>query len=381
MFALDGRDLDDDPGILWQARVGGNVHRVELADLDADGDREVVASHDGGVQVLDAATGAPAYRIDVHPIDLVWTHTLADLDGDERKDILITSRTIAAYRGTDGAELWEYRPAEDAGLLDVPSDVRVTIRLSNAILTPEGVVTAQGWVDTPDLLATHHHRFAVGLDAETGAVRWLTPQAGYLATPDIWHSVSAVGPTADGLGTRVAMMWDVQNVPLPNQVPRMRVDIFDARNGTVLSTTSLDGLVHQGFFHDPAYGPMEFNRSGVARITESGVAEVETGAATDVGHLESGGEAYFVSAWRSAKIFPPDAPLGTVEDPVAALDQWWALRIGGLVVTDLEGDGDQELIGHTFDWPGYADAVWVTDVGVSWDAPSPHGIAVLEVQP
>ena len=381
VFALDGRDLDDDPGVLWSATVAGNVHRLELADLDGDGDREVVVSHDRGVQVLDAATGAPAYRIDVHPIDLVWTHTLADLDGDARKDILITSRTIAAYRGSNGAKLWEYRPAEDAGVLDVPSDVRVTIRFSNAVLTPEGVVAAQGWVDTPDLLATHHHRFAVGLDARTGAVRWLTPQAGYQATPNIWHSVSAVGPTADGAGTRLAITWDVQNVPLPNQSRRLRIDILDSRDGTVLSTTSLDGLVHQGFYHDPAYGPMEFNRSGVARITENGVVEVEAGAATDVGRLESGDQAYFVSAWRSAKIFPPDAPLGTAGDPPVALDQWWAMRIGGLAVADLEGDGDQELVGHTFDWPGYTDAVWVTDVGVAWDVASPHGIAVLEVRP
>ena len=49
-------------------------------------------------------------------------------------------------------------------------------------------------------------------------------------------------------------------------------------------------------------------------------------------------------------------------------------------MADLDADGDQELIGHTFDWPGYTDAVWVTDVGVAWDAPSPHGIVILEVE-
>ncbi len=96
--------LASDGQTLWkQCWAGGNADAA-LADLDGDGDIEVVFASDSGfISVLDAQSGKPQWTFNAHapvygiaPASISVRPTIADLDGVAPLEILFTARHVPA---------------------------------------------------------------------------------------------------------------------------------------------------------------------------------------------------------------------------------------------------------------------------------------------
>lgn len=92
--------IDHDGSVMWKhCWAGGNADAVP-ADLDHDGDIEVVFAGDNGfLAVLDGQTGAPQWTFDardeaygIFPASIPVAPTIADLDGEGALEVLFTAR-------------------------------------------------------------------------------------------------------------------------------------------------------------------------------------------------------------------------------------------------------------------------------------------------
>ncbi|HEX9824327.1 MAG TPA: PQQ-binding-like beta-propeller repeat protein [Actinomycetota bacterium] len=367
VFALDGGALDDDPRQLWRTAVGSGVRKLSLVDLDADGDDELVAAATSGVAALDPITGAELWRVAL-PGRYVWTFEVGELDGQPGLDVLVPERTLLALRGSTGAVLWEHEPD-------------TTQYFSNAVITPEGIVVAQALVEFPYPLAPRHHRLMVGLDARTGAVAWRTPEISRFANGRLWHSVTTAGRTADGAGTRVALTWEPGGGPVGTADSGITTTVIDARDGgTIVGHPPEDqGVVPMATIFEPGRGLFEVNWKTVQQM-EPQSAEIVWEATSDIAWADFGehGE-MFLRAWHRVWAHEPDAPSGAVgTDHPAPLAEYRDLFSGAISVTDLDADGEDEVIALPFDWPGYAQVAAWAGIGVLESDLLPHGIAVLE---
>jgi hypothetical protein len=99
---------------VWSFNLS-NQGNVALADLDNDGQLEVVVLYQGGGVVALRHNGTPYWsRTFTCTGDTRNSPTIADLDGDGRREVLIGctyQRTVYALRGTDGSTLWSYSNA------------------------------------------------------------------------------------------------------------------------------------------------------------------------------------------------------------------------------------------------------------------------------
>ncbi|MGH2709807.1 MAG: FG-GAP-like repeat-containing protein [Actinomycetota bacterium] len=344
VWALDGSRLSDQPGVLWRADAGSPVHEIHLADLDGDGVPEVVVAATRGVEVFSATDGSSRYRLEYPAEDLVWTVAVGDLDGDTLPDLVVPSRTLAGYRGRDGSKLWEFSPPD------------VTARFSTTVITPDGRVVSQGMVQSPVNAASRHYRLAVGLEAGTGEIAWMTPQPGAGGGARLWRSVATGQPTASG-GTEVAMTWERPAAAISTISPdRPVVDVIDSATGTVLYTTGLiiPGQMTQGTFLDPEHGFVQHDMYGAASVTAAGTKYVETQSFSDLGLADLGtGERTAVGAWHMLKTFPADALSGAQGPSVFQTGRWEGLEAQRVQVVDVDGDGIDEVVTMAFDWPTY----------------------------
>lgn len=368
VFALDGTALRDDPGVLWRTTVGTGVRRLELGDLDADGDDELIVAATSAVVVLDPQSGEVLWTRSI-PGNYHWTFTLGELDGEPGLDLVVPEHNLWALRGHDGVTLWDH----------VPDPKHY---FSNAAVTPDGMVVAQAVVEFPSPLAPRHHRILVGLDAASGEMTWRRPYTNQFANGRLWYSLTEAGPTADGQGTRVASTWEPGGGPAGSLDAGIVTDVVDSRTGEVLVTHpgEAQGVVPMQTTYEPGRGLFEVNWKTVQQL-EPQNTEVVWEATSDIawGDFGEKGEG-FVRAWHRVWLHESDAPTGGQgSDHPAPIAEYGDLYLGTVSVDDLDGDGADEIIGTVFDWPGYARVAGWAGISVSAADLLPHGLAVLEV--
>lgn len=94
--------------VIWSENLGAPITTLTIADLFTDGTVELVASTWSGITfVRNLASGSQEWAskmLNGYPV----THTVADLDGDSRTDLVIgtSNKTLIAYYG-NGTQMWE----------------------------------------------------------------------------------------------------------------------------------------------------------------------------------------------------------------------------------------------------------------------------------
>lgn len=189
----------------WVARIGSTAGLT--LQVHADGGAVTLASSDGTVASLNTQTGADIWRTKVadgiaagvgsdghssaivsRENDLivlqsgqeVWRHRLASqvftapLVAGERVFVMAADRSIAAFDAANGAPLWTL-PGTGAPL----------------VLRQAGVLLAVG-----DTLVAGISGRLVGINPDTGSVRWDAPLANARGTNDVERLVELVGPAS-----------------------------------------------------------------------------------------------------------------------------------------------------------------------------------------
>ncbi len=152
--SLDGR-------VLWTAAAKGKVRPAPaLADLNGDGQVDVViGDEDGTLYALDGRSGAPIWQVRTGANEygargFIASAAIADLDTDGRDDVVAGARDgiLTAYRGSDGAVLWQV--PRDSGMHASP------------------VIADFDHDGRPEVLAAWSYGDVSVHDAKTGALRW-----------------------------------------------------------------------------------------------------------------------------------------------------------------------------------------------------------------
>jgi len=346
VFALDGTEIGDPPGILWQRDLGAQVHDVQAADLDGDGRPEIVAAASNRVTVLELATGAIRYSLP-YPDDFVWTVAIGDLDANGLPDLVVPGRSLDAYRGSDGTELWSYVP-------ELPG----TSYFGHPVIA-DGDVLSQYLVrvDAPSqyILAVPNNAFPVRVDGRTGAAEWTVRNAGVAAAPIRWKGAAA-GAMPGVTGTAAAFSWTPQD---PVEGYTLRVDVYDAATGTVAYSGSRPQVSSFGLLPIPGYGVQAHNYSRSLLVGEGGGSDNFIGMyALDMSllRLPGGDQGIVSSTWPGGtQVFDVAAVEVGSGSPLPLLAAWGDNSIfGASTVQDLDGDPADEIIAHVFDWGAYS---------------------------
>lgn len=112
---------------LWHMQAGDHMyHGCSVGDLDGDGAMDLaIASYDGKVYAFHARDGA-----------LMWTATpgdryfmsptaIADVDGDDKPEVISASQKITVLRGSTGEIIWSEDADESRGVDSVTRGVSV----------------------------------------------------------------------------------------------------------------------------------------------------------------------------------------------------------------------------------------------------------------
>ena len=154
------------------ARTGGEVWRASLdtalsAGVGSDGRWSAVVSRDNELIVLDS--GREAWRK-----SLGFQVFTAPLVAGARVFVLGSDRSVSAFDAKNGAKLWsQTRPGDPL------------------VLRQQGVLLAQG-----DTLVVGQSGRLVGMNPDTGTVRWEAPIASSRGTNDVERLVELVGPAS-----------------------------------------------------------------------------------------------------------------------------------------------------------------------------------------
>ncbi len=147
--------------VVWKAAASGKVRAAPaLADLDGDGQVDVVAGDESGALLaLDGKTGHVLWTARTGANEygargFVAAPAIADLDGDQHDDVIAGARDgiLAAYRGRDGKVLWQISGGSG-------------IHASPSIADFDGD-------GRPEVLAAWSYGEVSILDATTGTRRW-----------------------------------------------------------------------------------------------------------------------------------------------------------------------------------------------------------------
>jgi outer membrane assembly lipoprotein YfgL len=154
------------------ARTGGDVWRTNLgtaisAGVGSDGRWSAVVSRDNELIVLES--GREAWRK-----GLGFQVFTAPLVAGARVFVLGSDRSVSAFDAKNGAKLWsQTRPGDPL------------------VLRQQGVLMAQG-----DTLVVGQSGRLVGMNPDTGTVRWEAPIASSRGTNDVERLVELVGPVS-----------------------------------------------------------------------------------------------------------------------------------------------------------------------------------------
>ncbi|MGH1364064.1 MAG: FG-GAP-like repeat-containing protein [Calditrichia bacterium] len=110
-FCFDGRN----GSVLWSTETAGSDSSPTIADIDQDGEMEILhGTFDGSVICLDAATGDIEWDLIIDPNGVVQSApTVLDADMDGQLDFVVAnwsfgnSNKYLCYRGVDQQLLWE----------------------------------------------------------------------------------------------------------------------------------------------------------------------------------------------------------------------------------------------------------------------------------
>jgi hypothetical protein len=370
LFALDGRHLSNDPGVLWRTDLGAEVHKVQIATVN--GSRVVVAATSNAVYSVDLRNGGVNFRI-VPSAGYVFDFTLGDISGSGTQAIVIPTSTLAAYDAATGAPLWSYTPSGN-----------LSTYFSSAVVTPDHRVTAELFTAYP-----RYNQEAVAVDGATGNEVWLEPStSGENPVLSLWHS-TAIDPSAPpGNGTGVVYTYEVFTA---TNALTIRNDVYGSTAGAALYSNQLTvGQIPMGTVSLSGEPVLEFNWFDVAALAPNGATEAMGGTASegeptsDLALADFGplGKA-LLDVWDSVQAFPTDTPTGGEGSPYFTPEAAWSGKFdsGKLFVRRLDGSAADRVIAVPFDWDGYAAVAAEVGVGVfSFDLLG-HGLTVLEAVP
>ncbi len=265
-YCLDGRSGE----IRWTAPTRGSDSPPTVADVDADGELEILHGEFGGyVRCLNARDGSLAWHraVDTHS----WIQTaptLLDADGDGALDFIVATwnrtegdtNAVHAYRAADAELLWR-TPLQD--------------------VTYHGTAVADFDRDgKPELAIGDYSGTLSVLNAEDGSTVWTMPSLGtghYIGAPVIacdldgdgdcelvlvsWNRVIALNGDGGGLWSytiasgatafRGAVLSDVSGDGLPDAV-------FGTSSGQLIALRGSDGAQLWSVDLAAAYGDTRF---------------------------------------------------------------------------------------------------------------------------
>ena len=379
VVAADGRDLDGLPSPLWEVDATHAVHELRLADLDGEGGPELVIVAEETVHVADPATGEIRFTLPF-PGELIWTVTIADLDGDGRDDLLVPSTSLTAWRGADGSSLWTYAPIPVGDM-----------HFSTPAVAPDGTVAVQIVYQHPTRPVNHgigkvthgHHALIQGLDGATGELLW----AGDEVEPGLktrqWRTVRY--GDVDGTGREAFLMtyqgwsgttprFQARMVAIDASTGEMLAEHTSAQHSIPTGVGSLDGRLLAMSW----WGAMRFDGPDATELEMGQLRQLGTADLGTWGHLQLGTDTQMIRAYRDdlATWTPP----GSGDHPRVALRYGGGRDIwnGAFDVADLDGDGVDEVIAHLFDYSTYLRLDYFEAAVSSHTDVHPYGVAVLE---
>lgn len=349
LFAIDGATLaDETPRVLWQRALGGPVRQVQVADLDGDRKPELIVAATRSVDVLRADTGAIAYS-KPYLTDLVWTVQLADLDLDGRKDLLVPTSTLAAYKGTTGATLWTHGAVDASGL-----PAAFGAAFSNAAVTSGNQVAVQYLTNNAQGDPKGNQTVEL-LDGRTGAIAWSHRQESAGAMLHLWEGTVA-GDDIPGVdGTAVAFTWD----PLPNGTdPQPRIDVYRASDGTLAYSsqfTYLRGVTGSAYVPGIGVEAYTAGNSLLATPTGGGRENLQNYFTDDMNVANFGqyGQRLVLGSFPGGVVVLPTSAL-TVDNPKAESYYGMPYLGVGVVTQDTDLNCSDEVIAGPFDYDGNA---------------------------
>ncbi|MFC7819334.1 FG-GAP repeat domain-containing protein [Streptomyces sp. NPDC057367] len=331
------------PEKLWRATVPGPVHELVTGDVTGDGRPEVVVAADTAVIVLDGRTGRTLTTVDGGGA-FVRSVTLADLDRDGARDLLVPTGTLDAYDGA-GHRLWSYSAPADLG----------GVVFADPSVADGRVYTSYSRADAITLADPAAK--AVALNAGTGEVEWhAAPEAPARSTDGVIHAAltyrgtfaSPEIPYADGHA--VVHLWAFRGRVGGTDAVSLQqyMEIRDGRTGEVVHTAVVGGLwTHNAFFTDGgvlyqagtssfrAFRGEDEEDLTVLTVPQSYAAGFATGPGGRkllIGGVESG-----VYAWDPSVFGTPGSYVPSVGS---------AGLMGGRnhLAADLDGDGTDEVL-------------------------------------
>lgn len=207
----DGREGPANGTTVWDRRFGAYTWaQPVVADLDADGDPEVVAGFDDRrVRLLDGATGRTEWNASAGGA-VTWM-TAGDADGDPTTEVFVATSNghVVAFDGATGTVEWN----------------RTFDRLAAVRALGDGDADGQ-----PELYAVARDGVLRALDASTGETEWTTT----LTTGDVQMTPPPSLGDVDGDG-------DDEVVAVTNDGI---VRVLDPVDGAVLATYERDSTVY-----------------------------------------------------------------------------------------------------------------------------------------
>ncbi|MFJ2744135.1 FG-GAP repeat domain-containing protein [Streptomyces sp. NPDC087440] len=373
LWAFDGPSLAAGrPTVRWRATLPGAVHgEIRRADTDGDGRKdELVVAADTATVILDARSGRTLRTIDGRG-RFVRSVEVADLDRDGDDEVLVPTDAVRAYDGR-GRQVWTY-DAHDKGTGLIFSDVSVSEgKVFGSYATKGALEQKQPVVG------------GMALDARTGRLAW-TAAPTWTGDPDtriraaqLDHGVYASTQIPYADGHAVVHTYLVQEGTYLTTL----IEFRDTRTGKVVHTskgggawtvgnwfTGPEGLVLASTvtFQTFAGGDKEYRILTLPVLTTGGFATGPGGQRLLVGGVQGGVQVWDPAVLTAGRQYPDSLTSGTKYATEHTL------------IADLTGDGVDELVGLELDETGYDRTVELAGGRYLQQKDNTRGLAVFSL--